>query len=718
MSLKAQLSKAAKKPKAIDVALGVPEVQHIRIVKILHPSASVRAASPQAKWCVVIAVPVGGGRSTSYTGMFPGVVEGKEYLVIATAEEHEKYGLQYRATPLPSLPKPLLDVLVKLPLTPGQIAEACRTLAAYDTEYLERFKDALEANPYLLHTRCALRFDTVDPIARDVFKVSSYDPRRLEAAAHGLLQRAAINDGACYMPEVELLAELRSTLLAGVGNYAARIEQLRAHIRDGRVNSSALQVVRRMPTQEVIYTRALRDAEEFAAHELRDRLTLHVDASRAKRFDTLFPAYLRALPSEQMLTVQQQEAVRMVCTQSVGVITGGPGTGKTHSLRSALDMLERLQVPYALTAPTGKAARRMAEVTGRPATTLHSLLKIPVGGSFSSSMLHDALTGVRVLVCDESSMLDITMLAFLLARTPDIALFFVGDVDQLPPVGPGQVFTDLIASGIIKTVRLQRLFRQSQESWVCANAPLVLKGDALDLVDANDRGFLFYDQAGAPIERIPETVEHVLQELLKSGLPVEQLLAETVILTPQKNTDAGAHALNRVAQRVLNPKSQMRNAKFAAVTRDNVTHRLYEGDRVMQVVNNYKLGPSGVMNGMLGTVVAIDDQRVIVNFDAPDTDPVVAHYDRFDRNQLTLGYALTVHKSQGSEWRTVLFVVTPEHTNLGRRLFYTAITRTKNRLLIIGNVEGVQHALSNLNDSKPRRTLLRARIQGRVFAEV
>jgi exodeoxyribonuclease V alpha subunit len=371
-----------------------------------------------------------------------------------------------------------------------------------------------------------------------------------------------------------------------------------------------------------------------------------------------------------------------------GIVTGGPGTGKTFTVRTALDELDARGQIYKLAAPTGKAARRMSEATGRPASTVHRLLGwTPRGWTFDSFNPIEA----DVVIIDESSMLDIELAAALVdAIGEDTRLIFVGDANQLPSVGPGRVLADLVESEMVPVARLTHVHRAAAESWVCRNAPRVLAGAPLELSNFSDFRYVEAES----IDDVAATVRRLIAQ-------PEYLGAQ--ILAPQRNTAAGVEALNAALQQQLNPPGTRPEWKLGEKL-------LRVGDRVIQTANAYKLeaesGELGVFNGEVGTILEIDNSDMRVDFG----DRCV-RYSKEAAFALDLAYALTTHKSQGSEFEWVICIVHSAHSYmLTRQLFYTAITRAKKGVVIVGNRKGIEVATS-AKPPPPRNTGLVERMR-------
>lgn len=397
------------------------------------------------------------------------------------------------------------------------------------------------------------------------------------------------------------------------------------------------------------------------------------------------------------LDPSQERAVDLICSAPFGVVTGGPGTGKSTCTRYALDRLDAAGLRYALAAPTGKASRRLFETTGRQTSTVHRLLEFsPRAGGFQRNAGNPL--EVDVVAVDESSMLDVELAAALLdaidaTRT---RLILIGDADQLPPVGPGRVFGDLVESGDVPVARLTTLHRSAQKSWIHVSAQRILRGELPDLVRRDDFRFVQCDEAGAVLP--------ALRTLAIDTMPRE-IDAVSQVLIPQRPGPAGIDAANAMLQASLNPPAADGSKPELARAKGVV---LRVGDRVIQTKNDYSLGNGGVFNGELGDVVDIGGGKVVVQY--PDHGPVA--YTLEQANALHLAYALTVHRFQGSEVPWAVVVVHSTHSYmLTRQLVYTAITRAKKGVVLVGNEKGLRVALSEKRPPK-RNTALVERMRG------
>jgi exodeoxyribonuclease V alpha subunit len=385
----------------------------------------------------------------------------------------------------------------------------------------------------------------------------------------------------------------------------------------------------------------------------------------------------------------------MALSQKVSVITGGPGTGKSTILKALLLILSRKGIVVKLAAPTGRAAKRLSEACGREAKTIHRLLEYDASIRTFKRNRDNPLEADMVII-DESSMMDIILANSLIRAIADkAALVLVGDVDQLPSVGPGNVLKDIIDSGRIPVTRLQTVFRQGPGSLISLNAARINKGEFLELLPdyKGDKDFycIFRDEA----EDIEKEILSLCSERLKKRYGFDPIL-DIQVLTPMRKGIIGTENLNSSLQESLNQKG---------IPRDNKQQRLQVGDKVMQIRNNYD---KEVFNGDLGIVSSIDREEGSVEVDFEGRKVL---YETADLVEVVLAYAITVHKSQGSEFPCVII---PLHTThyplLQRNLIYTAVTRGKNLVILVGSRKAINIAIHNDRVVK-RYTLLKDRLQ-------
>ncbi|HLM45217.1 MAG TPA: AAA family ATPase, partial [Myxococcaceae bacterium] len=381
------------------------------------------------------------------------------------------------------------------------------------------------------------------------------------------------------------------------------------------------------------------------------------------------------------LAPSQREALRLATRSKVLVITGGPGVGKTTLVNSILRVLCAKGVEVALCAPTGRAAKRLSDSTGLEARTIHRLLETdPKTGGFKRTEAHPL--DCQLLVVDETSMVDVPLMRALLRALPDqAALLLVGDVDQLPSVGPGQVLADIIGAGTVPVVRLTEVFRQAAESQVIVNAHRINQGQMPELRRSEGLDFFFVDAAE------PEEGVHKLLTVVRERIPARfglDPVRDVQVLCPMNRGGLGARTLNIELQKALNPPGELRVERFGWT--------FCPGDKVMQVANDYD---REVYNGDLGVISAMDmeEGELTVRFEGRE---VVYGFGELD--ELVLAYATTIHKAQGSEYPAVVIPLTTQHyTMLARNLLYTGVTRGKRLVVLIGQRRALAIAVKNKN---------------------
>ena len=574
--------------------------------------------------------------------------------------------------------KGMRDVMVFLQGHGVGSALALRIYRAFGAETVARVKE----NPYCLAREIhGIGFVLADRIARSM-GISGDSPLRVEAGLLHVLGKFS-DDGHCFVPLSLVISNTEALLGIEAGAAEGAVKTL---ARQGEIvlEETAEEGAAR------VYPRELYHAECRVASAIRDLLStpsrLKVKALESSNLD-LFDS------STLMLEEEQREAITQALRHKVLVITGGPGTGKTTLLISLLAILRRSEISFALAAPTGRAAKRMSEMAAEEAKTIHRLLEYnPRERRFLRG--EDNPVDADVVVIDEASMVDLPLMDHLLKAVERRShLVLLGDVDQLPSVGPGSVLRNLIDSGAVPVVVLRRIFRQSQQSLIVANAHRILQGRPLVFGDERDRrDFIFLPRESE--EEILETIK----TLVKDGLGVQgfqgsrdaqlfnpstvQPFDRVQVLTPVHRGLLGTVHLNRELQKLLNPAGE-------ALERGETLLR--RGDKVMQLRNNYD---KAVFNGDLGRIVGIEREaeELTVDFDGR---AVSYGFDELD--ELSLAYAISVHKSQGSEYGAV-FV--PLHTShymmLHRSILYTAVTRGKELVVLVGARRALAIALRNI----------------------
>ena len=557
------------------------------------------------------------------------------------------------------------DVMVFLQGHGVGSALALRIYRGFGAETVARVKE----NPYCLAEEIhGVGFILADRIAATL-GISGDFPLRVQAGLLHVMRKFS-DDGHCYVP----LAPFKANAAALLG-----VDEDAAEPAIGKLAVQGKLVLEKGGDdgETRVYPRELYDAERRVAAALRRLLSaasgLSNKALRGRGDLTL----QLAGSSNVLLEPEQREAIAQALKQKVLVITGGPGTGKTTLLLALLKILQRAEVSFALAAPTGRAAKRMTELSGEEARTIHRLLEFnPHEGGFQRG--EDNPLDVDVIVIDEASMLDLPLMDHLLqAIAPGSHLILIGDVDQLPSVGPGSVLRDLIDSKAVPVVVLRRIFRQAGESLIVQNAHRILQGEPLVLEpERGKRDFVFVAR-----EREEEALE-VIQELVKERIPRRLGAQDVQLLTPMHRGLLGTVNLNRELQRLLNPDGK-------SIERGGMHFRV--GDRVMQLRNNYD---KGIFNGDLGKIVTLDAEEGEL---AVDFDGRVVSYDLEDLDEISLAYAMSVHKSQGSEYPAVVIALHTSHfPMLHRSILYTAVTRGKELVVLVGSKRALAMAIKNV----------------------
>ncbi len=709
----------------------------------------------------VLRLNVGGGQNVTVVGTIPLPAVGERLMVTGKWSSHPSYGRQFEAEFLERLlPQTAMEILSYLssriikgigPKTAARIVERFgeQTLTVMEREperlsevpgisrqkareigeefrlrvgmrqlmefftlhqlpaelavraykiYGESTVELLYDDPYLLMDEgLDAPFGAVDRFAIEL-GVYGDDPRRIRA---GILFELQYNltAGHSFLPEDKLLMATAQLLSVEPEPVGKEMDELLAAQRLVRSHLAGITV---------IYLPELFEAENYCAMRLLE--FAQEQFPEPKKLDAMMK---RAAQSSGIsYSGQQEQAIREAASSGLLLITGGPGTGKTTILNGILSLFEQMDIKCLLAAPTGRAAKRLTEVTGQEASTIHRLLEAgidPATGQMFFAKDENSPLKADAVIVDEMSMVDIQLLHSLLRAIPQgKRLILVGDPDQLPPVGPGFPFGDMLRSEMLPTVKLTEIFRQAQESLIVMNAHRVNHGEMPELKNVKSDFFFLpcksEDElrktiAGLCAVRLPE----------KMGIPADQIQ----VLSPTRKGGVGTMVLNQTLQSVLNPahptKKERQFGDFS----------FREGDRVMQIRNNYDImwkkndGSSvgaGVFNGDIGTVSVIDPhmETMSVVYDDRTVD-----YDFAQLNELEPAYAMTVHKSQGSEYRAVILAAwNGSPYLLSRSVLYTAITRAREMLIIVGRAETVAAMTENAKRNR-RYTGLKLRLQGK-----
>lgn len=455
---------------------------------------------------------------------------------------------------------------------------------------------------------------------------------------------------------------------------------------------------------DACYLAPLYEAETYTANRIKSMCR-----AKAERKVDITSIVLRLEAANDIeYAPMQREAIALAAQNRMLVITGGPGTGKTTILKAVLALYDELELETYLAAPTGRAAKRMSELCGTEASTIHRMLGAKMSEDGETVVFgkdEEDKLACDALIIDECSMVDITLMhAILKALKPDCRILLVGDADQLPSVGPGNVFSDIIRSGVVPTVHLTEIFRQKADSRIVRNAHMIDRGEHPDFNENSGDFFrLRRMQGGSCVDTIVELCKKRLPENMK--IPSNQIQ----VLSPSRKGETGTVNLNKCLQAALNPPDEGKKEKLFGETVFRV------GDRVIQIKNNYdiawkdKLGKSGmgIYNGDIGTIIEID---TVSEYLKVDYDDRTALYGFEMLNELEHAWALTVHKSQGSEYRAVILSLNPvAQLLLTRSVLYTAVTRAKELLIMVGD-DNVAHRMIDNHKQSRRYSALRIRL--------
>ncbi|WP_264598845.1 SF1B family DNA helicase RecD2 [Rhodoblastus acidophilus] len=560
--------------------------------------------------------------------------------------------------------KAVRDIMVFLHANGVGTSRAVRIFKTYGHDAIQ----VMTENPYRLARDIrGIGFRTADAIAMRL-GLTKESPQRLRAGVSFALQEAT-DDGHCGLPRAELIRSASDLLDVPAGPIeTALAEELLA----GEVVADAIEGT------ECIFLRGLHIAEKGAA----DRLLFLCDGKTPwPEIDAPVAVAWVERKTGKTLAASQREAVAMALRSKVLVVTGGPGVGKTTLLDAILRILTAKSTKILLAAPTGRAAKRMTEQTGMEAKTIHRLLETdPKEGGFKRGAENPL--DCDLLVVDEASMIDASLMFSLLKALPvSSGLILVGDVDQLPSVGPGRVLADIIESGALPVARLTEVFRQAAESRIVVGAHRINEGKMPEWPRRGEDADFFFVEAGSPEEGAAKVLEIVRDRIPRRfGMDA---VGDVQVLCPMQRGALGARALNADLQKALNPNPVDKIERFGSV--------FAPGDKIMQTDNDYD---REVFNGDLGRVVRIDREEgaLVVSFDGREVT-----YSFGELDALVPAYATTIHKSQGSEYPAVVVTLATQHyTMLARNLVYTAVTRGKRLVVIVGQKRALAIAIRNV----------------------
>ena len=552
----------------------------------------------------------------------------------------------------------------------------------------------IKQNPYCLCSVDGIGFKTADSLAMGMGFEASNEERLREGVLY--VMREAVQNGDTYYEHRELTKKSAEVLGCSRDDAENTIFRL---INENRI-------IKESDGENInLYLPLYYNAELGTAKRLASAACLPPLSSREK-----IESILNSVESENaiILSQQQREACISACMNGMFIITGGPGTGKTTIIKTIISIMERMGKTIALCAPTGRAAKRLTETCGMEGKTIHRLLEINFSEGERQSFARDETFPVDedVAIADEMSMVDIMLMhALLKALKSGTRLIMAGDADQLPSVGAGNVLRDMLQSGVIKSARLTEIYRQASESMIIVNAHRV-NGSEMPILNKKDKDFFMMERRSA------DEVSAVISELCAVRLPKAygfNPLFDIQVISPSRRGKLGVQELNRILQGRLNPPDDSKNEKTVG---DTVFR---EGDKVMQIKNNYSISwtdesdgkqGEGIFNGDIGVIEYINKNGAYleIKFDGSKT----ARYEFSQLEEIELAYAVTVHKSQGSEFPAVIspmFFAPPQLMN--RNLLYTALTRAKELVVLVGSREALKKMTENNKESKRNSGLCR-----------
>ena len=546
--------------------------------------------------------------------------------------------------------------------------------------------DIIRQNPYRLCDEFyGIGFERADRVAKSL-GIESYREQRMQAAIKFILSENGIRNGHVYLPKDRLLEGVCQMLRAEKEEAVSALKTL--------IQNDAVKCAK-IGSRTAVYLKPYFDAELWIVKKLflLEKTCEQIEVRDAERI-------VSQIEAEESITYakMQRKAILSAINHGVMLLTGGPGTGKTTIIRAVVRIFERLGLKYVLAAPTGRAAKRMSEATQQEAKTIHRLLEMSYSDGEYPKFQRDEnnLLEEKVVIVDESSMIDTLLLCALLkAMKPGSRLILIGDSDQLPSVGAGNVLHDLLESDCFSSVRLKEIFRQASESLIITNAHAINAGEYPTLT-AKDNDFFFVPRQSE------EEIALTVADLCLNRLPKtygEQMRQQIQVIAPSRKGGAGTIALNALLQKYLNPASPNKREKKHGET------IFREGDKVMQIRNNYDLqwkrngsDGCGVFNGDIGRILEILPAQESMKIEFDDR---VAEYDFSMLDELEHAYAITVHKSQGSEYPIVVMPVYPFTDRLlTRNLLYTAVTRAQRMVVLVGQASVVGSMVQNYRQTK------------------
>ena len=547
--------------------------------------------------------------------------------------------------------------------------------------------DFITANPYaLIGAETGITFDKAEQIAENLQERPPFT-YRAQAGICYILHHNLGNGHTC-IPRDKIIEPAKELLICDSDEVEIAI--------DNAIESKAI-IQRKVYDRDFLFLPEIYHAERGIA----DRIKIMVEFP--PRQNEIHPSEIYAFEESSKIKFdeKQRTAIEYAVSKGLLILTGGPGTGKTTTVKGIIQLMKNRNLKVALAAPTGRAAQRMEELTGSEAKTIHRLLEVEYKeGENTQSFVHDLKNPLDydAVIVDELSMVDVTLFSALLDALPlHCRLIMVGDQDQLPPVGAGNVLRDMIDSGALPVVTLDKVFRQAMKSKIVTNAHRVVKGEMPEFDNSAESDFFLLK------ENSKYNAQKKILDLVTARLPAGygfDPMGDIQVLCPSRMGEVGTQNINAILQAKINPPSkEKQEIRYKGYT-------LREGDRVMQIKNNYdvpwfKIGETGtgVFNGDIGILTRIDKANDIINVRYDDKE---AMYSVENVKELELAYAMTVHKSQGSEFNAVVMPVLAVPQKLAyRNLFYTALTRAKRLLVLVGNEQGIRQMVEN--DKMSRR---------------
>ncbi len=544
----------------------------------------------------------------------------------------------------------------------------------YGKESIEKIKE----NPYrLMDEVYGVGFKTADSIAQKL-GIDNESFTRCRAGIFYTLEYFANSEGHCYVPLDEMVLKCSKMLDIEDSKIVMTYDSL--------VKNNELIV----EDKNKVYLPPFFRAEIGLAKKIKDIVCYpNFEKISDEKLET------EIIKAEKQNKIKyddyQKEAIKIVFNSNFSVITGGPGVGKTTITKGIIEIFKNLGKKVVLAAPTGRAVKRMSEAAKMEAKTIHRLLEVKREGGFARNSENPL--SADVLMVDESSMIDLILMHNLLkAITQKTAVVLIGDVNQLPSVGPGNVLKDIINSGAVPVVRLQKIYRQAEKSNIILNSHRINNGEMPELKAHKNSDFFFIEENDD--EKCAELIVNLYSKRLPNYYKVDPIY-DIEVLTPMKKGVLGADNLNKILQ-------EKSNSSRTSIKRGGNTYKL--GDKVMQIKNNYD---KDIFNGDIGTICSIDEEKEIleINFDSR-----ILKYELGELEEISLAYACTIHKSQGSEYPIIIIPMTTSHfIMLKRNLLYTGVTRAQKICVLVGNKYAISKAIEN-NESEKRYTLLQRRL--------